>query len=245
MSSGWVLIWREMFESGLWLSEPFTRGQAWVDLILLANHAPSKFYIRGREVKVGRGQIARSETALAERWQWSRGKVRRYIQKLETVQQIVQQKNRLITLITITNYNKYQPVNGKVIQQNSKSDTSDSTTDGTTDGTYTKKVKKVKKVKKTPAEVVVVSKDTWITPYSNVWLQHFGGEPPYGRLVAAIKSVIEIHGEENTLKGWKKYCDVKPGEFVTPQGFAQKAGIYINPPPPKPLFATPQRKIAP
>ena len=130
MSNGWVLIWREIFEDKLWLSEPFTRGQAWVDLILLANHKPSTFYIRGNTVEVGRGQVARSEASLSERWSWSRGKARRYLNSLQGEKRIHQAKAKLITTITILNYDKFQAV-----QQNPKSSTTDGTTDGTTDST--------------------------------------------------------------------------------------------------------------
>jgi len=130
MTNGWVLIWREMFEDKLWLAEPFTRGQAWVDLILLANHTPSSFYIRGNEVKVKRGQVARSEMALAERWQWSRGKVRRCLNIFQHEERIIQAKSKLITMITIIKYDQYQAV-----QQKSKSSTTDGTTDGTTEST--------------------------------------------------------------------------------------------------------------
>ena len=86
-------------------------------MILLANHKRRSVFIRGIEVIVDRGQIARGEATLASRWRWSRGKVRRFLCDLQTRQQIVQQKSRIITLITILNYNRYQPVGGKVVQQ--------------------------------------------------------------------------------------------------------------------------------
>ena len=198
MTNGWVLIWREMFEDKLWLSEPFTRGQAWVDLILLANHAPGSFYIRGNVVKVKRGQVSRSETALAERWQWSRGKVRRYIRMLETGQQIVQQKNFLITLITITNYDRYQPVNGKVVQQNPKSNTADSTADGTADGTHTKKDKEeLKKVKE---------KRKVFSPPSVEEVQGYISEKGYNVNANNFVDFYESKGwmvGRNKMKAWK------------------------------------------
>ena len=65
---GFVTIHRQIEENELWLMEPFTRGQAWVDLILLANFKESSFMIRGNLVVVKRGQLAWSEKKLAERW---------------------------------------------------------------------------------------------------------------------------------------------------------------------------------
>ena len=85
-SSGWICLHRTLIEHELWNEEKFTRGQAWVDLLLLANHKPGAFRARGVSVKVDRGQVGKSEVSLAERWHWSRTKVRRFLSELETIQ---------------------------------------------------------------------------------------------------------------------------------------------------------------
>lgn len=110
MNRGYIKAFRRLFASDLWLSEKFTRGQAWLDLIGLANHADGHIRVRGIRVEVRRGCVGWSEMALAARWGWSRGKVRRFLSELEakTVQQIEQQKSRLTTLIRIVNYDLYQ-----------------------------------------------------------------------------------------------------------------------------------------
>lgn len=95
-------------DTPLYLSEPFTRMQAWIDLLLLANHKEGFFYVRGNKVVVGRGQIGTSSRTLANRWQWSRGKVERFLQDLEESGQIKPQKTNVITLISICNYDEYQ-----------------------------------------------------------------------------------------------------------------------------------------
>ncbi len=95
-------------QSDMWKSEPFTRGQAWIDLLMLANFKDGWFRCRGVRVEVLRGQVGHGTVALAKRWQWSRGKVKRFLNELETVQQIVQQKDNVTTCITITNYSQYQ-----------------------------------------------------------------------------------------------------------------------------------------
>lgn len=106
--AGWVKLHRCLQENPLWLAEPFTRGQAWVDMLLLANHKPGFFYVRGVQVNLDRGQLGHSEKTLAGRWKWSRGKVRRFLRALEVEQQIALQKNNVTTLITIKNYDLYQ-----------------------------------------------------------------------------------------------------------------------------------------
>ena len=105
---GWIKIHRQLSGSKLWLEEPFTRGQAWLDLILLANHKDGWILVRGIKMDIKRGQVGWSQVTLARRWRWSQGKVKRYLKLLENVEQIEQQKNNISLLITLKNYDKYQ-----------------------------------------------------------------------------------------------------------------------------------------
>jgi len=125
--SGWLKISRDILDDPMYLSEPFTRMQAWIDLLFLANYKDSTLFIRNIEISVKRGQVCRSAESLASRWRWSRGKVLRFLNALENEQKIVQQKSHVITLISVNNYEDYQ---------------SCGTTDSTTDGTHKKKVNK-------------------------------------------------------------------------------------------------------
>lgn len=122
MSQGWISLHRQIWENELWFSETFTKSQAWIDLLLLANHEDGMFFVRGNKVIVKRGFIGRSEDTLAKRWKWSRGKTRRFIKHLETIQQIIQHKSSVLSLIEVVNYDLYQTDN-----------TVSSTTDGTTE----------------------------------------------------------------------------------------------------------------
>lgn len=105
---GWIKLHRQICENEMWLSEKFTKSQAWIDLVLNANHKDGGFYVRGIFVPVKRGQIAWSEEFMAKRWRWSRNKVRRFIFGLKTAQQAEQLKGHIISLIIIKNYSKYQ-----------------------------------------------------------------------------------------------------------------------------------------
>ena len=112
-------------DNPLYLSEPFTRMQAWIDLLLLANHKEGFFYVRGNKVVVGRGQVGTSSRTLASRWQWSRGKVERFLKDLENDNQIEPQKNNVITLISICNYYDYQNNEPQTEPQTSHRQTTD------------------------------------------------------------------------------------------------------------------------
>lgn len=122
--SGWIKIHRRLCADDFWLSEPFTDGQAWVDLLMLANHTDGYIKVRGIRHKVSRGEVGWSELKLSKRWQWSRGKVRRFLSFLqqENMIKIGQQNNKVTTIISICKYVDYQ-ANG--------------TTSDTTDGQQT------------------------------------------------------------------------------------------------------------
>ena len=111
-SGGWFKTHRSLTNSDLWLAEPFTRGQAWADLIGLANYLPGHIRRRGIRVTVNRGQVGWSQETLAVRWQWGLGKVKRFLKELKVDGRISVEmglKNIKVTaLITITNYDMYQ-----------------------------------------------------------------------------------------------------------------------------------------
>lgn len=122
--SGWVCIHRKVMEHPLYFSEPFTKMQAWFDLILLANHKEGIVQIRGIIFPVKRGQLAWASETLASRWKWSRGKVDRYLNYLKLTGQIEHQKSKLTTCITILNYNNYQNIVQQKEQQTDNKRTS-------------------------------------------------------------------------------------------------------------------------
>ena len=112
MHRGYVKLWRCIRDNDLWLDEPFTRGQAWIDLLMLANYRPGFIHRRGVKVEVRRGEIAHSYRDLSDRWKWSIGKVQRYFLELKKEAQIDTridtEKCSVSTLICIVNYEKYQ-----------------------------------------------------------------------------------------------------------------------------------------
>jgi len=99
-----------------YFAEPFTRIQAWMDLLLIANHSEGRIYKRGNLIIINRGEVGYSKERLADRWQWNRKKVTKFLDRLELDGQIVQemgqqntqQKNRLLSKILIVNYDEYQ-----------------------------------------------------------------------------------------------------------------------------------------
>jgi DNA replication protein DnaD len=105
---GYIRLYRKIMDNGMYFSEPFTRTQAWIDLLLLANHKAKNVYLRGVCVTIGRGQVGHSMKELADRWSWSIGKVNRFIDRLKTDEQIDSQKTNVTTIISILNWDEYQ-----------------------------------------------------------------------------------------------------------------------------------------
>ena len=127
--AGWIKLHRQICDNEIWFLEPFTKAQAWIDLILNANHEDGVMSIRGNIIPIKRGQIGWSEITMAKRWGWSRNKTRRFLKYLVLKTMIVKNictpenisaktgKNdtaekpgykTLTSLITIVNYDLYQ-----------------------------------------------------------------------------------------------------------------------------------------
>ena len=94
----------EVFNDPLWTSDRFTKGQALVDLYKLAQFQDGITQKRGIIIPLKPGQLGWSLDSLAERWQWSKGKVRRFFHYLKTVGQIELQKTNVSTTVTLLHW---------------------------------------------------------------------------------------------------------------------------------------------
>jgi len=108
MSKNVFSISRELLEHDIWLSEKFTKGQAWIDLIGHARWRAGYCKIGIKRIEVGRGQLVWSILQLSKRWMWSYNKVKRFLNELQTDEQIDYHNLSVTTLISITNYDDYQ-----------------------------------------------------------------------------------------------------------------------------------------
>lgn len=111
-NNGWIKLSRDLADSHVWINETFSRGQAWVDLLMLTNHADGFIRVAGQRLDIKRGQCGWSLDRLSKRWKWSRGKAERFMKELENDQRITRKTNTRNTIITICKYNDFQG-NGK------------------------------------------------------------------------------------------------------------------------------------
>jgi len=211
MSIGYVKMYRALAQSDLWLAEPFTKGQAWADLILNANFRDRTAFIAGQQIPVSRGQLAWSEVTLAKRWKWSRGKVRRFLKLLKNDEKIEQQTVQHTSVITICNYEKFQT-----------SDTADGTPDKTpnrtTDGTQEKKGNK--------------GKNNYTDDFESAWAEYpkrEGGNPKAKAFAAWNARLRAGHSEEDLTEGVRRYarfCRAK-GQIGTQ--YVKQASSFFGP----------------
>lgn len=146
----WVKVNRTVQSHWVWMDKPFSRGQAWIDLILLAQHQDSTFTDRrGNLIDGKRGCVYRSERFLAERWGWSRKKLANYLLRLEQDNMIEVDKKRASerTTIFIVNYDTFQ---GRGASKGASGEPvgNQSGASGEPVGNINKNVKNVKKDKK-------------------------------------------------------------------------------------------------
>ncbi|MBR5202674.1 MAG: hypothetical protein IKW45_05365 [Clostridia bacterium] len=108
MKQGWISVHRQIQDHWLWAEKPFSKGQAWIDMLLLANHEDKQILLDSKVVKVLAGSFITSEVKLAERWGWSRHKVRDFLDLLKGEKMINKVSDSRRTTIFVDNYAEYQ-----------------------------------------------------------------------------------------------------------------------------------------
>ena len=106
--AGWISLDRAITKHWLWQNEKFSKGQAWIDLLLAAAHTENKVMIKGTLITVERSQQIRSQVTLANAWSWDRKTVSRFLKMLEKDGMILTKSDHLTSYISICNYDDYQ-----------------------------------------------------------------------------------------------------------------------------------------
>ena len=224
---GWIKLHRQIRGHAFFKQKrKFSRFEAWVDMLLEANHC-DKDWIAGNEiVTVQRGTFITSELKLMDRWQWSKSKVRAFLKLLEDEQMIVKKTDNKKTGITIVNYELYQETETAKEPEKDRKKTSKRPQKDTTKNV--KNEKNEKNVKKVPlAEFVAM------TPEEHQKLIEEHGETVTAELIhildnykgstgktykddyrAILSWVVKRH-EEDQAKGIKK----RGGKNEVPQAW--------------------------
>lgn len=118
MEDGFLRLSRRFFSNEMWKeAREFSECEAWLDLIQSARfEATDKAYselIGGREISYSRGQYPASISFLMKRWKWSEKKVRYFLSKLKKKGMITTCNKQGMNVITLCNYDEYNPVKGE------------------------------------------------------------------------------------------------------------------------------------
>lgn len=109
MSDGWISLDRAIRDHWLYQEKrTFSRYEAWIDILMDANHEENKFMMSGELIQVNRGSFITSIRKLGERWNWSRTKVKLFLSALEADQMLTIKSDTKKTLIIVDNYGFYQ-----------------------------------------------------------------------------------------------------------------------------------------
>jgi len=93
-TGGWISLWREIQQFELWpgnrnlTKEPFTRFEAWIDILLSASYEDHVFTLEGKQLEERRGEWVVSIRYLSSRWGWSKEKVANFLRFLNRLGEI-------------------------------------------------------------------------------------------------------------------------------------------------------------
>lgn len=123
-NKGFIALFRSVQDHWIWETDKFSQFQAWVDLLLMANHKDNRIMLDGNLVTVERGSRVTSIRRLCDRWGWSNSKVSKFLNCLENDGMIKRKSDTKKTVITIVNYGFYQgEANEKTTQKRQRNDT--------------------------------------------------------------------------------------------------------------------------
>lgn len=223
-------------DNELWSDKPFTKGQAWVDLLLLANHRDKNVLLGNCTELVERGSFITSELKLMERWGWGRKKVKLFLNFLESQKMIERNANNKRTAITIVNYGFYQDCDlPKEQQKDSKRTAKEQRRDSTGTAKEHKQERKNERMKEYIDTNVSIKQhsiqsiiDAWnqLEPYGIKMIYRINqGSKRYTSLIA----LLEQFGEEKVIQAVDK---VKQSDFLqgkTDTRFSLNFDWFINP----------------
>lgn len=108
MQKGWVKLHRKIQDHWIYQEKrQFSRYEAWLDLIMMANHKDNKTLVDGELITIEKGSFITSKRELGRRWDWSNSKVDKFLELLNSDEMIVYKSDTKKTVVTIAKYEVY------------------------------------------------------------------------------------------------------------------------------------------
>ena len=107
--SGWISLHRKILENPILnRSRVYSNFEAWIWLLLKANHKDNKFMLGSELIKVKKGSMITSQKKLCRQFRWGSTKLRNFLKVLQKDKMILLKTNTQATHISICNYESYQ-----------------------------------------------------------------------------------------------------------------------------------------
>jgi hypothetical protein len=141
--NGWIGLYRSILAHWIYpKNRPFTKYEAWIDLLLMVNFENKKVFIGENLIECDKGEIITSQLKLMNRWRWSKSKLLKFILVLENDKMCTIKSDNKKTSIKLCNYINHQDF--KEISKNKK--TALKTIDDTTKGLQKDTTKEYKEI---------------------------------------------------------------------------------------------------
>lgn len=119
MDNGWIKLYRVLLDKYIWLRSTPEQKVILITLLLMANHEPHKWVWNKKEYEVQRGQFITSINSIVQKC--GRGvstqNVRSALKKFEKHEFLTIKSTNTNSLITIINWEEYQPKDEKVTNE--------------------------------------------------------------------------------------------------------------------------------
>lgn len=220
---GWIKLHRQLQDCPLWYCERFSKGQAWVDLLLMTNHSDKKIVFNGQMMVVKRGQYLTSMLKLAEKWQWDRKTVKSFLSLLIKDNMISVETDNHRTLITIENYSVFQMSDDEELDNALDNTLDTEITNGTDTGLDTrtdtnKNIKNVKNINICSNEQLKTDFDVIYKSYpkkvgKTKGFEHYKAWVTNGRVISGVRHKLTNRQIWNAIAKYKHELESKDTEL--------------------------------
>ncbi|CAD8327772.1 hypothetical protein [uncultured phage] len=108
---GYISLHRKIMQNFLFKEKrPFSKFEAWLFLLMSANHNDSKFLLGNELIEVKKGSFVTSEVKLMDQFLWSKSKLRAFLNLLQSEKMIEKNTDKKKTTLTIVKYSDYQQI---------------------------------------------------------------------------------------------------------------------------------------
>ena len=171
---GWIKLHRKFMTHWLYdTNEPYTKREAWIDILLQVNHSEQKVNLGDQIIVCKTGDSLNSLDTWGKRWKWNKSKVRRFLKLLESDSMIVLKSERKTTRLSVCNYTTYQVErNANETQMKRKRNANETQTTPNKNDKNENNVKNEKK-KSTPTQSLKELMTPFASEYDNETLNDF------------------------------------------------------------------------